>query len=280
MPKRGLRRSERIKTNESNRKKPKTGSDAKEATNDGQGSKRVNKKETPKKQVATKKPMAVQVKADITTPLHEAVKLEFVCSVCQDVSIKAHGLHCSHVFCEYCIKRWLAKNSKCPSCRKKSTRENLCPMNSVDKIIEVYYDGQPEEAKKERKKSLEEREKCLPELEKIEADWGRRSRHDFMSHTSILDSDDDSGDSDDFPFASTRSPGSTSLNRTISTLLQHIYGSHGSSDYDDDDFHTFSSSSDSDRESSSSSSSSGSDVIIVGGVADLSDSDSGSDFGV
>jgi len=155
-------------------------------------SSKKKKKSEPNTLVPLSVPIAEPIPSK-SSAVFDAIKNEFTCSICQDVVIKAHGLTCSHMFCEYCIKRWLTKNSKCPFCRERTAADRLCPIIAVDKVLEKYFEDQPQETQDERKKNIEEREKSRPELDRLR----NQSRHSVWPSGFTDDSSDSDDDDDD-----------------------------------------------------------------------------------
>ena len=130
----------------------------------------------------------------VESPVVTSLQKEFQCSICQDIAIKAHGLACSHMFCEYCITRWLEKNHKCPFCRESVHSGRAYPSVPVDRVIAVFFDTQPDTVKLERTKNIEERDKLVIEMKAKQTQEPRRSRYPSDS-----DSDSMSGFSDSLP---------------------------------------------------------------------------------
>ena len=53
---------------------------------------------------------------------------DLVCCICQCVLDKAVECPCRHVFCQLCIERWLTNRHTCPTCRKRTTKQDLQPV--------------------------------------------------------------------------------------------------------------------------------------------------------
>lgn len=53
----------------------------------------------------------------------------FQCSICLDIPMSAVMLcGCHHIFCEYCLKRWLKCNGVCPSCQQVTELDDILPL--------------------------------------------------------------------------------------------------------------------------------------------------------
>ncbi|XP_012866707.1 PREDICTED: RING finger protein 151 [Dipodomys ordii] len=59
----------------------------------------------------------------------------FLCSVCHGVLKRPVRLPCSHIFCQKCILRWLARQNTCPCCRKEVKRKKMVHVNQLRKTI-------------------------------------------------------------------------------------------------------------------------------------------------
>ena len=53
---------------------------------------------------------------------------DLVCCICQCVLDKAVECPCRHVFCQGCIERWLTNRHTCPTCRKRTMKQDLQPV--------------------------------------------------------------------------------------------------------------------------------------------------------
>ncbi|XP_053393546.1 putative uncharacterized protein DDB_G0282133 [Mercenaria mercenaria] len=53
---------------------------------------------------------------------------DLVCCICQCVLDKAVECPCRHVFCQGCIERWLTNRHTCPTCRKRTRKQDLKPV--------------------------------------------------------------------------------------------------------------------------------------------------------
>ena len=66
-------------------------------------------------------------------PLDRFVEQQFAqifqCNICLDIPTEAVILSdCHHVFCEHCLRCWLACNGVCPSCRQFVDPEDILPL--------------------------------------------------------------------------------------------------------------------------------------------------------
>ncbi|KAL4135572.1 hypothetical protein QTP88_007172 [Uroleucon formosanum] len=51
---------------------------------------------------------------------------DYQCCICLEVFIRPSLLNCSHMFCEWCIDKWLEKYNYCPICRIIVVRYTYC----------------------------------------------------------------------------------------------------------------------------------------------------------
>lgn len=66
---------------------------------------------------------------------------ELQCIICYDVFDHPVTLYCGHTFCKPCILAFLAKSSKCPSCKTELFQShNLMVDQSLEKIIKKIHD--------------------------------------------------------------------------------------------------------------------------------------------
>lgn len=64
---------------------------------------------------------------------------EVRCPICLGrVSKAKKPLSCIHVFCSYCINKWLKIGQKCPVCRQKI--DSLIDIDINDKSVPLQYD--------------------------------------------------------------------------------------------------------------------------------------------
>ncbi|KAL3828916.1 hypothetical protein ACJIZ3_017718 [Penstemon smallii] len=52
-------------------------------------------------------------------------ELTFSCPVCMGPLVEEMSTKCGHIFCKGCIKAAIAAQSKCPTCRRKTTAKDL-----------------------------------------------------------------------------------------------------------------------------------------------------------
>ena len=95
----------------------------------------------------------------------ELCESNFLCSVCNELLVKATGLQCGHIFCLNCVKKWRqsfkpmldsmlhVRKATCPICRTEiMTQAQLKTVDSfLEKAVEVFFN---DEAKKSRKELL------------------------------------------------------------------------------------------------------------------------------
>ena len=60
---------------------------------------------------------------------HQQFAQIFQCNICMDIPTEAIILsNCHHVFCEHCVRHWLACNGVCPSCRQFVEAGDILPL--------------------------------------------------------------------------------------------------------------------------------------------------------
>ena len=96
-----------------------------------------------------------------------SMKEEFTCVICNELFINAHSLICSHLFCEFCIKKWMSsEHMECPICRVRITTQPACSsvLNNAVSKLEVKLRA---EELQERTKMKEEHKARLLEISKV-----------------------------------------------------------------------------------------------------------------
>ncbi|XP_025417884.1 E3 ubiquitin-protein ligase RNF8-like [Sipha flava] len=65
------------------------------------------------------------------------------CTFCTEIYIKPSVLSCNHMFCSWCIRTWMSRNSKCPTCRQEiSFVTNCAELNEF--ILKSIESGDPD----------------------------------------------------------------------------------------------------------------------------------------
>ncbi|XP_022168899.1 E3 ubiquitin-protein ligase rnf8-B-like [Myzus persicae] len=95
----------------------------------------------------------------IVEVLHEGLfqDEEYQCPVCKEVLIKPVLVGCGHMFCEWCIDKWLEKYNHCPTCRVMVLNYTHCL--NMDNFIEKRMELMPNEIKLAHKNLKEDRAK-------------------------------------------------------------------------------------------------------------------------
>ncbi|XP_046396810.1 E3 ubiquitin-protein ligase rnf8-B-like [Ischnura elegans] len=97
--------------------------------------------------------ISIQEKTEIPQSVAEAMESELLCSVCNDMLVKAITLNCSHTFCEACLEQWKKKNKICPVCRCRILHQ--CHSRTIDSFIERILPHLPEDIQQRRKEVLD-----------------------------------------------------------------------------------------------------------------------------
>ncbi|TGZ61538.1 hypothetical protein CRM22_007948 [Opisthorchis felineus] len=70
--------------------------------------------------------------------LQSLLEKEFTCAICHEILINSTALRCGHCYCEYCICRWLSRNTSCPVCKKKTMKTTRLII--LDSFIRQVYE--------------------------------------------------------------------------------------------------------------------------------------------
>ena len=76
----------------------------------------------------------------LQTPIKELAPVETAlrCQVCKDFFDTPMITSCSHTFCSLCIRRYLAKESKCPTCWAPDQELRLKRNSTVEELVESF----------------------------------------------------------------------------------------------------------------------------------------------
>ena len=76
----------------------------------------------------------------LQTPIKELAPVDTAlrCQVCKDFFDTPMITSCSHTFCSLCIRRYLAKESKCPTCWAPDQELRLKRNSTVEELVESF----------------------------------------------------------------------------------------------------------------------------------------------
>ncbi len=59
---------------------------------------------------------------------------DYICCICQYIPYPENAVeeeNCGHIFCQYCLKRWMRKSCNCPYCKEKISIRNIKDENKI-----------------------------------------------------------------------------------------------------------------------------------------------------
>lgn len=92
-------------------------------------------------------------------PAFESVEAALRCEVCKEFYANPVITSCSHTFCSICIRRCIATDGKCPSCKSACSSDKLSPNLAVREVVGRFQEVRGsalELARKEKEKEREE----------------------------------------------------------------------------------------------------------------------------
>lgn len=159
-----------------------------------------------------------------TLPVFEPLEAALRCEMCKEFYSNPVMTSCSHTFCSICIRRSIAADGRCPSCRTALSSDKLAPNIAVREVVMRFQEARPKalelaRADKERESGIESGHSKKRKIEELGAEDGEdvrqtRSRHTRRSRRNmgssdapleIADSDDD-GDADFLPEGMAKCP--------------------------------------------------------------------------
>ncbi|XP_059149559.1 uncharacterized protein LOC131936535 isoform X2 [Physella acuta] len=97
----------------------------------------------------------VKTREDVLSSLVSLMEVELNCSICNELFIAATSLNCSHVFCKFCISKWMKQKKECPNCRTIITTQ--IQILALDNYIDKMVDQLSEDRKTQRKTLIDQR---------------------------------------------------------------------------------------------------------------------------
>lgn len=78
-----------------------------------------------------------------TLPAFEALEAALRCEMCKEFYSNPVITSCSHTFCSICIRRNIAADGKCPSCRTALSSDKLAPNIAVREVVMRFQEARP-----------------------------------------------------------------------------------------------------------------------------------------
>lgn len=76
-------------------------------------------------------------------PAFEPLEAALRCEMCKEFYSNPVITSCSHTFCSICIRRSIAADGKCPSCRTVLSSDKLAPNIAVREIVVRFQEARP-----------------------------------------------------------------------------------------------------------------------------------------
>jgi hypothetical protein len=76
-------------------------------------------------------------------PAFESLEAALRCEVCKEFLSNPVITSCSHTFCSICIRRCIATDGKCPSCKSACSSDKLAPNIAVREVVMRFQEARP-----------------------------------------------------------------------------------------------------------------------------------------
>lgn len=76
-------------------------------------------------------------------PVFEPLEAALRCEVCKEFLANPVITSCSHTFCSICIRRCIAADGKCPSCKSACSSDKLTPNIAVREVVMRFQEARP-----------------------------------------------------------------------------------------------------------------------------------------
>lgn len=76
-------------------------------------------------------------------PTFEPLEAALRCEMCKEFYSNPVITSCSHTFCSICIRRSIAADGKCPSCRTALSSDKLAPNIAVREVVMRFQEARP-----------------------------------------------------------------------------------------------------------------------------------------
>ncbi|CAO2654803.1 Nn.00g115360.m01.CDS01 [Neocucurbitaria sp. VM-36] len=156
-------------------------------------------------------------------PTFEPLEAALRCEVCKEFYTNPVITSCSHTFCSICIRRCIATDGKCPSCKTGCSSDKLAPNIAVREVVLRFQEARPKalalarEDKEERdaissgkkrkldETDLEEDENVRHTRSRQTRSRGHRNEESNEAPIEVADSEDD-GDEEFLPEGMAKCP--------------------------------------------------------------------------
>jgi E3 ubiquitin-protein ligase RAD18 len=114
-------------------------------------------------------------------PAFEALEAALRCEMCKEFYSNPVTTSCSHTFCSICIRRSIAADGKCPSCRTACSSDKLAPNIALREVVMRFQEARPKalelaRADKAQENGVESGTRKKRKLEETDAEVGRDVR--------------------------------------------------------------------------------------------------------
>lgn len=146
-------------------------------------------------------------------PAFEPLEAALRCEVCKEFLSNPVITSCSHTFCSICIRRSIAAEGRCPTCRNSCSSDKLAPNIAVREAVKCFVDARPKalelaradqtkvkEADSGKKRKLDETD--IEEDDNVRSTRSRRTRSSNRPSAGVeeapIEVPDSEGDDEDF----------------------------------------------------------------------------------
>ncbi|KAG9194644.1 E3 ubiquitin-protein ligase RAD18 [Alternaria panax] len=156
-------------------------------------------------------------------PAFEPLEAALRCEVCKEFYNNPVITSCSHTFCSICIRRCIAVDGKCPSCKTGCSSDKLAPNIAVREVVMRFQEARPKAMelaradKEEKTSAVSKKKRKLDDTDMEDGDSVRHTRSRqtrtrsqrngdrSRSPVVVADSEDD-GDDDFMPDGMAKCP--------------------------------------------------------------------------
>ncbi|XP_075224254.1 E3 ubiquitin-protein ligase CHFR-like [Lycorma delicatula] len=101
------------------------------------------------------KDVEAEVLTKVSVDILDFLEAELQCSICSEIAVDTAVLSCTHLFCCFCIMKWIKKKKECAVCR--TPVKEVIKSRAVDTFIEKILEKYSPDTLKHRRQLLEER---------------------------------------------------------------------------------------------------------------------------
>ncbi len=121
-------------------------------------------------------------------PAFEPLEAALRCEVCKEFYTNPVITSCSHTFCSICIRRCIATDGKCPSCKTGCSSDKLLPNIVVRDVVVRFQEARPkalELARAEKEAALESSDRKKRKLDETDIEEDDNVRQTRSRRTRI-----------------------------------------------------------------------------------------------